>query len=85
MTTADRNKWPTLAVMAALLAATVAEWYWVWGVFFFYWTIGAVVSGETFVVQTVRRNENPGVFWFVVVIWFALSVLMVLPDTLTAH
>ncbi len=77
---ADGNKWPTLVVMAALLIATIAEWYWVWGLLFLYWTLTAFVTGQAFVIQTIRQDEHPFIFWFVGITWVVLAVLVVLYD-----
>ena len=80
MDTANRTKWPTVVVLVALLVATAVGWYWVWGVFFLYWGIHGIVTGQTFVVQTVSRGENPNVFWFVSVSWIVLAVVTILYD-----
>ena len=77
---AHRSKWPTVAALAVLLAATYLDWHWVWGLFFIYWTITAIVTRQTFIVQTVRRDENPILFWVVCVAWLALAALVILYD-----
>ena len=77
---AQRTKWPTVVALVVLLGATYLDWYWVWGLFFIYWTITAVVTRRTFVVQTVRRDENPVLFWLICLFWLALAVLVILYD-----
>lgn len=78
--TATRAKWPSVAVLAALLAATAVGWYWVWGIFFLYWSIYGIVTGQAFVVQMVYREENPNIFWFINVSWVVLAVITILYD-----
>ena len=75
-----RTKIPTVVALAVLLVATWFGWYWVWGVFFLYWAVAAVVMGQAFVVQTVRRDENPALFWVICATWLALAVLTILYD-----
>jgi len=75
---AARTKAPTVVALVVLLAATALGWMWVWGVFFFYWAVVGIVGQQAFVVQTVRRDENPVLFWVIGVSWLALSCLMIL-------
>ena len=77
---ARRTKWPTVAALMVLLGATYLDWHWVWGLFFIYWTVTAVVTRQTFVVQTVRRDENPVLFWLICVAWLILAVLVIAYD-----
>ena len=77
---ARRAKWPTLAALVVLLGATYLDWYWVWGLFFAYWTITSIVTRQAFIVQTVRRDENPVLFWLICVAWLVLAVLVILYD-----
>lgn len=75
-----RTKLPTVATVAALLVATAMSWYWVWGVFFLYWAIAGIVMRQTFVVQIVRREESPALFWFISIMWLALAALSIAGD-----
>ncbi|MCY3784763.1 MAG: hypothetical protein OXG79_13415 [Chloroflexi bacterium] len=75
---ATRTKAPTVLALVVLLTATALGWMWVWGVFFFYWAVVGIVAQQAFVVQTVRRDENPVLFWVISVSWLALSGLMIL-------
>ena len=59
--------------MAILLVAAVAEWYWVWGLFFIYWAISGIVNDQAFVLRIVHRDENPALFWFISISWLILS------------
>ena len=83
--TAHRTKWPTVVVLAGLLAATALGWYWVWGVLFLYWAVAGIVSGEAFVVQTVRRDEHRVLFSLISLSWLVLAGLMVLYAVLTSR
>ena len=64
---------PTVLAMVILLIAAVAEWYWVWGLFFIYWAISGIVNDQAFVVRIVHRDENPILFWFISISWLVLS------------
>ena len=74
------GKLPTVAGLAALLAATWAGWYWVWGAFFLYWAVSGIVTGHAFVVQTVYRDESPILFWLISATWLVLAGLTIMQD-----
>ena len=76
----NRTKIPTVVALLALLAATAIGWYWVWGLFFLYWAIAAIVTGQVFVVQTVYRSENPVLFWAIAATWLILSAMSIFFD-----
>ncbi len=48
--------------------------------FFLYWAMYGVVTGEAFVVQTVYRHEHPILFWIIGITWLALAVLTIIYD-----
>ena len=77
---AHRSKWPTIVALGLLLAATAAGWYWIWGVFFLYWAVYGIVTGQAFVIQAITRDENPLLFWLVSLTWVALAVLAIVYD-----
>ena len=67
----------TLAAMVVLLAATWWGWMWVWGLFFLYWAVMGLVTGDAFVVVPLRRADDPFLFWLISAMWLALAVLTV--------
>lgn len=76
----SQSNLPTVAALAVLLAATLFGWYWVWGIFFLYWAVAGIVTGRAFVVQTVRRDQNPVLFWLISTTWLVLAVLTLFYD-----
>lgn len=75
-----RSKWPTVVVLIVLVAATLFDWYWVWGVMFLYWAVLSVAVGQVFLVQTVRRDESAVLFWSVSGMWVILAVAVIVTD-----
>ncbi len=75
-----QSKAPTVVALAALLAATLVGWYWVWGIFFLYWAVFGIVGGRAFVVQAVSRDESPVLFWLISVTWMILAGLTIFFD-----
>lgn len=73
-----RSRLPTVVALAVLLVATAFGWYWVWGILFLHWAVLGIVTGNAFVLQTVRRDESPLLFWLISVAWLVLAVLAIL-------
>ncbi len=74
------TKFPTVVVLLVLLAATYFDWYWVWGMLYLYWGVMSLVDGQVYLVQTVRREENPYLFWSVTAMWLILAVVVIVID-----
>ena len=73
-------QWRVGALLAFLWLALFMNWYWPWGLLFLYWTVFSILSGETALVDTIRRGEHPGLFWAIIVTWTVIGVLLVLFD-----
>lgn len=70
-------KWKTLLALAILWIAVVFEVYLVWGILFLLWVIPALKSGETYLVEPIRKLEHPLLYWALVSTWIILSVVTI--------
>ena len=75
-------KWKTIVALAIVYVAVIMGWSWVWGLLFIMWTIPALYSGHTHLVEEINRDENPLLFWLIVGTWLILSVYMIFIDLL---
>jgi len=75
-------KWKTILALAIVYLAVIMGWSWVWGLLFIMWTIPALYSGQTHLVEEINRDENPVLFWLIVGTWMGLSVYMIVGDLL---
>lgn len=75
-------KWKTILALAIVYLAVIMGWSWVWGLLFIMWTIPALYSGQTHLVEEINRDENPVLFWLIVGTWMGLSVYMIIGDLL---
>ncbi len=73
-------EWRVIALLVLLYVALYMNWSWPWGLLFVYWTVTSALSGETALVETVRRAEHPKLFWIVIVTWFLAGLSLILPD-----
>ena len=75
-------KWRTIVALAIVYAAVVFGWSWVWGLLFIMWTIPALYSGQTQLVEPITRDENPISYWLIIITWIGLSIFMIVGDLL---
>ncbi len=74
------SQWTNLVILALLIVAIALDFTPVWGWLFLVWSLIAVFSGVTFVLEPIYRAEHRMLFWFVVAFWFVLSVLVIAND-----
>ena len=75
--TSGRVRWFTLVAIAIVLVAVIFDFQWVWGLLFLFWAAPSLFTGETFLVEPVRRAENPWLFWTIVMLWLSLSLALI--------
>ncbi len=74
------DKWKTLLALVLIYMAVLFEWNWVWGVLFLFWTVPALYSGRTHLVEEVDRKTNPALFWLIIGTWLTLSLYLIAAD-----
>lgn len=75
-------KWRTVVALAIIYVAVVMGWMWVWGILFIMWTVPALYSGKTTLVEPVDSRKNPLLFWLIVGTWIVLSLYLIVADFL---
>ena len=68
-----RYKLRAVAALAALYVGTFIGWSWPWGLLFLSMTLSTIRMGQTQLVDSISRQENPAVFWMVTGTWLLLS------------
>ncbi|MFC4990847.1 hypothetical protein [Rubritalea tangerina] len=72
--------WPVYIALALIYLSVWFEYNFLWGILFISWTIPAFYTKEIHLIQTVRQNESPFLFWTIVLTWIILSIWMILLD-----
>ncbi len=75
-------KWKTVLALAVVYLAVVMGWSWVWGLLFIMWTIPALYSGQTHLVEEINRDEDPVFYWLIIATWIVLRIFMILFDAI---
>ena len=76
-TTTGRSQGLTIAALVVVIGAVVLDFEWLWGLLFLTWSVPSLFSGVTYLVQPISRDENPWMFWIVVLLWLGSSVAMI--------
>lgn len=62
--------WKTLVAIALMICAIIFNWTWVWSIFILMSLIYMFYSDEIHIVETIKKSESPGMYWFT--FWFLL-------------
>jgi hypothetical protein len=68
------------AALVILTLATVTGHYWIWGALILYWAYTSLQGGEAFLIETIGRAQNPGLFWLIIAMWAVFGLWYVLAD-----
>lgn len=69
-------KWKAWIAIAYIVSITFLNLTWGWAALFLLWTIPDIVSGRTYLFETVERKTHPITFWSIMIMWLAISGLM---------
>jgi hypothetical protein len=67
---------------AALIITTMLGFQSLWGLLFLFWTVQSYRSGHAFLLSEITRNEDPVLYWLILMAWAAFGVLLVMADVL---
>lgn len=73
-----RYKIRTAIALIALWLAALMNWHWVWGLALLAWVYPDIRSGNTFLVESLSRKDNPFWYWAVIVTWIAMALGLIL-------
>jgi D-alanyl-lipoteichoic acid acyltransferase DltB (MBOAT superfamily) len=72
------KKWKTKLALILMAFAIVFNWGWFWAVFILLGIIHVIRSGKIHFVESVDKEENPRLFWTMVVIWSLLALYSII-------
>lgn len=70
----------TAVVLLGLVATTLLEWYWPWGLLFLYWVAAGLRRGEAFLIEPVSRVRNPILYWSITAMWAGFGLWTLYAD-----
>lgn len=71
--------------LPVLLVAAVLGLYWVWGLMFLWWLVPSLQMGRAHLITEVSRDEDPILFWAVILLWAAFGLMMIAASLFPAY
>lgn len=70
------TKWRSVLGLLLVYIAVFLNWPWLWGVLFLFWIIPDFFTGETSFIELIKRQENPILYWTILLTWLVLSLYL---------
>lgn len=71
-------RWKAYVGLGLIVLYLLTEWAWIWGVFFALWVVMDVRSGQTHLLESISKKQNPVLYWVIVVMWALLGAMSLL-------
>lgn len=68
-------KWKTLIALAMIYIAIFFNQMWLIGLLFLFWTFESLKNRRAYIIEDIKREENPILYWIIVVTWFLVALL----------
>ncbi|MEO0338466.1 MAG: hypothetical protein AAF242_04555 [Bacteroidota bacterium] len=75
---APSRNWRSIIGLFLLYIAILFNLEWIWGILFLLWVIPDIFSGVTYFIEPVTKNDNPFLYWLIIVTWLLLSMYSLL-------
>lgn len=72
----QKTKWRTILGLILVYVATLFNLDWVWGILFLIWVVPDLFSGVTFFIEPISKQDNPFLYWIIVLSWLLMSAYM---------
>lgn len=73
----NRQRIANYIAFPILLISAVLGIYWVWGLIFLWWLVPSVLSRQAMLIFEVTRDEDPILYWAVIVLWALFGLAMI--------
>lgn len=68
-------QWRPFIALIGVYVIFIMGWQWAWGILFLYWVIPDMFRGVTYFIEPVERQNNPFLFWLIVISWILMSLV----------
>ena len=73
-------KWKAILGLATVYVALITNLWSLWGLVVLLWILPDLRRGSTHFLEVVNRQDNPILFWTMMLTWIALAVYMIAID-----
>ena len=68
-----QHPWRSWLIVALVLSSFVFNALWLWGIFWLWWALICIQSGEVLFLDRVARTRDPILFWVMISCWIILG------------
>ena len=72
------KKWKTILGLVFMIIAIYFDWGWFWALFILLGLVHVIRSGKIHFVESVSKEEDPKLYWVMIVIWSLLALYSML-------
>lgn len=69
--------WQTIIMLLAMYIAVIFNWQWIWGLLFIFWGGQGIISGSTYLITPIYKNENQRLFWITIISWILIGLYFI--------
>ena len=70
----SKFKWRTILGLIFLYIAMWFDLQWAWGLLFLLWVIPDIMTGITYFMEPIDKDENPILYWIIILSWILMSL-----------
>ena len=68
------HHWKNLLAIGLVIIAVIMDLLFVWGIFFWFWAIENIRTGEAYFVESVKKDEEPILYWLIITILILVGI-----------
>lgn len=68
------TKWKTIIALILIYVAIIFNQYWIWAGLFMVWIFPGLLINEVYLVETIKREEQPLLFYWVTLTWIGFAL-----------
>jgi hypothetical protein len=67
-------KWKAILGLVIVYIIIIFQLNWAWGIVFLIYILPDMFSGVTHFVEPISRDDNPILFWIIILSWLLMSI-----------
>ncbi len=72
------KNWKSILAIIVVLGALILDVYLLFGILYIVWAILGLKSGHAFIIEDVKREDCPIIFWIITLIWLFSGIYVLI-------
>lgn len=69
-----QQHWKNLLAIIFVIALSFSGNDWLWGVLFIAWFTQGIYYKETFLLETVKKDDSEVMYWTILILWLGMAI-----------